>query len=232
VFFKKNKEKKINTLTESDIRKKLYGHLDENEQEKKKKGLKDFEEKARVAEKEQIKEEAKERIETLEKKLASTKHLLQAAGRKTNQFKNEVLSKKEKCAFKEAPIKPILIIIALIAVTWISVSIFKGKGRVSSNPTEPPAAKQTEASVLSYKSFYTIQICIYEKEKAARQLVEKLKKKKIDAYIYPHKSKNKTNYRVYVGRFSSEKNALKTFKNLKKTFDDSFIRVVKQSGKN
>lgn len=75
-------------------------------------------------------------------------------------------------------------------------------------------------------SFYTIQVCVYEKEAEAQRLVNEWKKKNFDSFIYPAKSKTKTKYRVCIGKFTSKENALKTYEDLKKDFKDSFVRLV------
>lgn len=88
-----------------------------------------------------------------------------------------------------------------------------------------PLQKQSIPSPID-AFFYTIQVCVYEKEAEAQRLVNEWKKKNFDTFIYPAKSKTKTKYRVCIGKFTSKENALKTYEDLKKDFKDSFIRLV------
>lgn len=228
MFFRRKKKRDFDILTEAEIRKKLYGYLEEDKPE----DVKDFKKKAEIIEKEEVQKEARDRIKALEKELASTRKSLQTSHHKINQLENKILPKEEKPIFKKSShfegrksLKVFLILIVIVAIGLILL-ISRKKTTISLNDTQTISLGQTEAGA-PYKSFYAIQVCLYEKEKDARQLVGELKQKKFNAYVYPHKYRSQTKYRVYVGRFSSEKSALRTLKDLKNTFKDSFVRLVK-----
>ncbi len=234
MFFKRRKkEKDFDILTEAEIQKKLYGHLKEDKQQE----ANDFEKKAEIIEKEQVKKEAEDRIKALEKKLVLSRESASASRHKISQLENEILSKEQKSIFNKpshfAKVKNLgvfLILVVIVAVGLILL-ISRKKTPTFLDSTQLISPDKIEAEFsennVSSESFYTIQVCLYEKEKDARHLVEELKEKKFDAYVYLYKSKSRTKYRVYVGRFSSEKSALRALKSLKKIFKDSFVRVIK-----
>ena len=233
MFFKRRKEKNFDILTEAEIRKKLYGHLEKDKQQE----TNDFEKKAGIIEKEQVKKEAEDRIKALEKELTLSRESASASRHKINQLENEVLSKEQKSIFnkpnhfaKGKKLGVFLILVVIVAAGLILlISRKKTPTFLDSTQLTSPGKIETKfpENNVSDKSFYTVQVCLYEKEKDARQLVEELRKKKLNAYVYLYESKSKTKYRVYVGRFSSEKSALKALESLRKIFKDSFVRVVK-----
>ncbi len=233
MFFRRRKEKDFDILTEAEIQKKLYGHLKEDKQQE----ANDFEKKAEIIEKEQVKKEGEDRIKALEKELSLSRESVSASHHKINQLENEILSKEQKSIFN----KPnyfakgknlgVFLILVVIVVAGLILLISRKKTPTSLDSTQliSPGKIETKfpGNNVSHESFYTVQVCLYEKEKDARQLAEELKRKNWDAYVYLYESKSKTKYRVYVGRFSSEKSALKALKSLKKLFKDSFVRVIK-----
>jgi hypothetical protein len=227
VIFKRKKRKDFNILTESKVQKKLYGYLEAQEG----KNLKDFEERAKLIEKEQAKKDADDRIKALEKELILTREALQISRQKISQLENKVSAERKKLTSKRLyhfnlnKNLKIFLVLMMVAIGSLFILISRKK-MVNLDGRQEILLERTEKPILP-KSFYTIQVCVYEKEKDAQRLVNELKQKKFDAYLYSTSSKSKTKYRVYVGKFSSEKKALITQKNLRKYFKDSFIRLVK-----
>lgn len=131
--------------------------------------------------------------------------------------------------FLKARIARSLPIIILILALGLFVLNIKKKPSSSSpglNAASHAAVpvKKTEVTIPEKAPFYTIQVCVYEKEKDALRLVEELKQKKLDAYLSADNSKSRTKYQVYVGKFSSSDNAKATLGKLKSAFKDSFVR--------
>ena len=77
---------------------------------------------------------------------------------------------------------------------------------------------------------YAVQICVYEKEKEARQLVNNLKGRNYPAYFTTRVSpKGRTYYNIYIGKFRTERAAssfLDKIRNKKELeeFKDSFVK--------
>ena len=79
---------------------------------------------------------------------------------------------------------------------------------------------------------YAVQICVYEKENEAKQLVNNLKAKKYPAYFTTRvSSKGKTYYNRYDGKFPTEKTASSFLDKIKgkkdfEEFKDSFVKKL------
>ncbi len=79
---------------------------------------------------------------------------------------------------------------------------------------------------------YAVQICVYEKESEARQLVNNLKRRNYPAYFTTRVSpKGKTYYNIYIGKFRTERDAssfLDKIRNKKELeeFKDSFVKKL------
>lgn len=123
---------------------------------------------------------------------------------------------------------PIVILILALGLFVLNIKKKPSSSSPGLNVASPVAVpvKKTEVTIPGKAPFYTIQVCVYEKEKDALRLIEELKQKKFDAYLSADNSKSRTKYQVYVGKFSSSDNAKATLGKLKSMFKDSFVRFV------
>jgi len=85
---------------------------------------------------------------------------------------------------------------------------------------KPPEEKTTPA-----KQFFTIQVASFRKEEQANFLAEELKEKGFNPlYI----KQERRWFKVWVGKFATRKQAKEYLFQLKKEFDDAFLRPLKK----
>lgn len=104
--------------------------------------------------------------------------------------------------------------------------------KVTEPSTLPKAEVSSKAAVPApaLKKYYTIQLVVYEDVSLAEKQVNRLKEKKLEAFLKSVKtSRGKQRYQVFVGRFSTFDDAQSKLARYKKAnllteFGDSFVR--------
>ncbi|MFH1856670.1 MAG: SPOR domain-containing protein [Candidatus Omnitrophota bacterium] len=254
MFFGNKKEKDINVFTESGIQQKLYGYLRKDKKAEEKKILREQKDITPVLQTQEdrkvLNREMPNKEEKTEKEVALPKKEVQSyADISAKLAKSEKLPKKDENIhlknnhYSSPPtirIPKTVLILILCIIFGVVILNFKNKKDkpVISKVVEQPVAAVSSVVVSDFveqsktpdlpKTFYAIQVCVYEKEKDAQKLVDELKQKKFNAYIYTDNAKAKTKYRVYVDKVSSKKTALETLGALSDVFKDSFVRVINE----
>ena len=85
-----------------------------------------------------------------------------------------------------------------------------------------PPAKRLSKSPSTSTSVYRVIVGTFTQSKNAHRMVQQLKKKKIDSFVWARRSKNKTIYRVQVGAFKQVKTARNLENSLKKKGIDAY----------
>ena len=116
--------------------------------------------------------------------------------------------------------------IGLLAVAILLGIVWRVAKRtpVEKRPEQSSSRAVTPAG--TKKAYATIQVCTYTKEEDAQKLVARLTKKRYPAFTEESKSPaGKRLYIVYVGNFTTPKDAVKVWEKIKRKegFEDSYI---------
>ena len=192
-----------------------------------------------VENKKRIIEEKDQHLTSLKVKLSQNKQELKTAlsSRQQSNISSDNISKTRfqfsaiKTIFDLSPkfliLLPIILIGCFILFKTIYSRIPQSKTQVDQIAKKIPL-KPTKQKQLAAK--YAVQICVYERESEAKQLVNSLKAKKYPAYFTTRISpKGKTYYNICVGKFPTEKTASSFLDKIKgkkefEEFNDSFVK--------
>jgi len=216
-------------------------NLKENLTEEKQNLIREKEKLLRLVEdKKRIIEEKDQRLTSLKVKLNQNRQDLRTAfsSRQQTNISSDNIPRKArfqisviKTMFNLSPKLVILFLIILIGC-FISLKIIYSRIPQSKTQMDQIAKKTPLKPTKQLAAKYAVQICVYEKENEAKQLVNNLKAKKYPAYFTTRvSSKGKTYYNIYVGNFPTEKTASSFLDKIKgkkefEEFKDSFVKKL------
>ena len=191
-----------------------------------------------VEDKKRIIEEKDQRLTSLKVKLNQNKQELRTAFSPRQQSNISSDNTPRKARFQISAIKtmfnssPKLLILFLIIIVgcFISLKIIYSRIPQSKTQVDRIAKKIPLKPTKQLAAKYAVQICVYERESEAKQLVSNLKAKKYPAYFTTRvSSKGKTYYNICVGKFPTQKAASSFLDKIKgkkefEEFNDSFVK--------
>ena len=193
-----------------------------------------------VEDKKRIIEEKDQRLTSLKVKLNQNRQELRTAlsSRQQSDISSDNIPRKArfqisviKTMFNLSPKFLILFLIILIGC-FISLKIIYSRITQSKTQVDQTAKKTPLKPTKQLAAKYAVQICVYEKENEAKQLVNNLKAKKYPAYFTTRvSSTGKTYYNICVGKFPTEKTASSFLDKIKgkkefEEFKDSFVKKL------
>lgn len=246
MFSGKKKEDKLDVLTEDKIQQKLYGYLTEAKRLK----TKFVQQSTQISPQHILQPEKQkdasgkfdnsetEKYHAIKERIKPVWHTVKPATNSIGfilsfikKVEESLPFGKQNCFTQIKKLKiPMLLILVLIFGVFVlimrkrPVSSSVSDLNISTQTSLP--AKKVEEIVFEKGPFYTIQVCVYQKAKDANRLIEELKQKNLDAYLYTDSSKSRAKYLVYVGRFHSPESAKVALGKLKTMFKDSFVRRI------
>ena len=191
-----------------------------------------------VENKKRIIEEKDQRLTSLKVKLSQNKQELRTAlsSRQQSNISSDNIPRKTrfqisaiKTMFNLSPKLVILFLIILIGC-FISLKIIYSRIPQSKTQVDQIAKKLPLKPTKQLAAKYAVQVCVYEKEYEAKQLVNTLKAKNYPAYFTTRvSSKGTTYYNICVGKFPTEKTASSFLDKIKgkkefEEFKDSFVK--------
>ena len=234
----KFEKEKIELAKQSSIEKE---NLKENLTEEKQNLIREKEKLLKlVADKKRIIEEKDQRLTSLKVKLNQNKQELRTAfsSRQQSNISSDNIPRKArfqisaiKTMFNLSPKLVILFLIILIGC-FISLKIIYSRIPQSKTQVDQIAKKTPLKPTKQLAAKYAVQVCVYEKESEAKQLVNTLKTKKYPAYFTTRvSSTGKTYYNICVGKFPTEKTASSFLDKIKgkkefEEFKDSFVKKL------